>query len=186
MEGHFFASSYAGTRNPEKGFPCWAGPDILSAVTLYALAHRLLPEALSDPLLASMFLAAGKAKYAGPVDSFFAQAGFPFKTTCAHAVVEGFDVVAFTLPPPTETTHGYFFMLVVPAGEVAPLSYFVLERSVNVMTRESSTVIGRTRIGRGFRHENFGDGPLPTGDLATDAWAMSQRVIPIVKSERVA
>ncbi|MBX7193520.1 MAG: hypothetical protein K1X94_15805 [Sandaracinaceae bacterium] len=153
-------------------------------MNLFALAHRVIPDLLADPFSATAMIAAAKSNYPDPIRSTLARGGFAYDLRSVYAAVDELDVMAFTLPPPMDSGHGYLFLLVVPRGEPGPVHYFVLERSLDIMTRKITTVIGSTTKASGYGHLNYGPGPTPTGDLATDAWALTQAVLPIVRSAR--
>lgn len=104
------------------------------------------------------------------------EAGFRFTPTFLSTSHGAWRVGLLTFPKPRQITEAYFGAVVGRTDEPTFLRYFLLEESV-----DKSTVVGESREGR---HVNYGAGSAFTGDLATDAWSFTQRVLEILERER--
>ncbi len=141
----------------------------------YFAEHFLMPRFLAERGAAAV-LAAIEARDAEFFVPVWMEAGFRFTPTFLTTTHGAWSIGLLTFPKPKQMTEAYFGVVVGRADDASFLRYFLLEESV-----QNTTVVGESREGR---HVNYGQGPPFSGDLATDAWSFTQRVIAILDHER--
>ncbi len=141
----------------------------------YFAEHFLMPRFLAERG-ATAVLAAIDARDAEFFIPVWMEAGFRFTPTFLSTSQDAWRIGLLTFPKPRQMTEAYFGVVVGRSDEPSFLRYFLLEESV-----QNTTVVGESREGR---HVNYGSGPQFSGDLATDAWSFTQRVVEILERER--
>lgn len=139
----------------------------------YLAEHFLMPRFLQTHGLAVVdAIERNNADFFIPV---WFEAGFQFSPILIFQVHASYRVGVITFPMPREDTEAYLGVFVVPPA-ADTIRYFLLERSIDIMTGQPSTMIGEWSP-RG--HQNYGQGPAFSGDLSRDVQATVQRVLQI-------
>ncbi len=100
-----------------------------------------------------------------------------------HAVFrDPHRIGVITLPPPAEIGEAFMVGIVVKSGEPAFMRYFTLEHDFVLVKKANRTLLCERD---GQKHTKYGDGPVLTGNTATDIQAFVDAFMALIAPTKV-
>jgi len=147
----------------------------------YALAHVFIPNLIKLKGAATV-ISALERKDMTHLDQLWSQAFVTHNPQFAAVLREPYRIGVFTLPPPKELGEAHMVGMVVKKGDPAFSRYFTLEHD-HVLAKKADRTLLCERDGQ--THKKHGDGPVLTGDWATDSVAWIDCFMELIVPTRV-
>ena len=147
----------------------------------YALAHVFIPNLIKLKGAATV-ISALERKEKTYLDQLWSQAFVTHDPQIATVLREPYRIGVLSLPPPKDLGEAHMVGLVVKQGDPAYSRYFTLEHDY-VLAKKADRTLLCERDGQS--HKKHGDGPVLTGNHATDAAAFIDAFMELIVPTRV-
>lgn len=147
----------------------------------YALAHVFIPNLLKLKGTATV-ISSLERKETTYLDPLWAQAFVTHDPQIATVQRDPYRIAMFTLPPPKELGEAHMVGMVVKKGDPQYWRYFTLEHDY-VLAKKAERTLLCERDGQ--THKKHGDGPVLTGNFATDSVAFIDAFMELIVPTRV-
>lgn len=127
---------------------------------------------------ANAVLSAIEAKNAAFFGPVWSQVGIRYAPQFLYALQSPFRIGVMTFPPPQDVTEAHLGAVIGRTDTPQLLRFFLWEESISFQAGQAATVIGEWTD---TEHANYGPGPTVTGNLSTDAWEFTKRVLAILR-----
>jgi hypothetical protein len=147
----------------------------------YALAHVFIPNLIKLKGAATV-ISALERKEKTYLDQLWSQAFVTHNPEIATVLREPYRIGVFNLPPPKDLGEAHMVGMVVKRGDPAYSRYFTLEHDY-VLAKKAERTLLCERDGQ--THKKHGDGPVLSGNFATDSAAFIDTFMELIVPTRV-